>query len=412
MSLEDRYAGQMGQLLGPDFPTEIGLAVSGGGDSMAMLALTHGWARTFGVGLRVATIDHGLRAGSRAEAVMVAEECATLGHSHDILDWAWDGQGNLQDAARRARLALLGRWRGAVRHVLFAHTRDDQAETLLMRLIRGSGVDGLAAMAPVREVVDGSGRWHVVRPLLEENRADLRHYIRTLKVPFANDPTNDDPSYDRVRVRQAIRALELDHVALAETAARMRRARGALQARVVAVAREVVVEATCQERPTGDLLIDRDGFAGEERDTQLRLMAAAVQWVAGAEYRPRARALEGLLDGALAGSGGTLQGARVWVEKRHLRIGRELKAMPVAGDLFDGRWRVSGDGTWRALGEDGWRQLADKPADVPPAEAGYTLPALFSGGDLIACPTLAPSPDASAEFHPPFGPFVAFLESR
>ncbi len=129
----------MGTLLGPDFPDHVALAVSGGGDSMAMLALTHDWARVMGLRVSVVTIDHGLRAASAEEAAMVGRECAALGHPHSILRWQWDGTGNLQDAARDARLRLIADWRGAIEHVLFAHTRDDQAETVVMRLARGSG---------------------------------------------------------------------------------------------------------------------------------------------------------------------------------------------------------------------------------------------------------------------------------
>ena len=91
-SLAERFAGQMGQLLGPDFPKDIALAVSGGGDSMAMLVLAHDWARVWGVGLWVVTVDHGLRAESGAEAIMVADECAALDHPHATLRWHWDGR--------------------------------------------------------------------------------------------------------------------------------------------------------------------------------------------------------------------------------------------------------------------------------------------------------------------------------
>ena len=165
-TLEARFAASMGALLGPDFPSAIGLAVSGGGDSMAMLALAHGWARVMGIGLHVVTVDHGLRAAAADEAAMVAAECAAIGHPHTTLRWQWDGQGNLQDAARQARRDLIGAWRGDLAHVLFAHTSDDQAETVLLRLLRGSGVDGLAGMAGARAVHDASGQWWLLRPLL------------------------------------------------------------------------------------------------------------------------------------------------------------------------------------------------------------------------------------------------------
>ena len=97
----------MGRLLGPDFPTDIGLAVSGGGDSMAMLYLAHNWTHQYGVRLWIATVDHGLRAESPAEARMVVEECKALGWSHATLQWTWDRQGNVE-AARHAHHPWLG----------------------------------------------------------------------------------------------------------------------------------------------------------------------------------------------------------------------------------------------------------------------------------------------------------------
>ncbi|NKX44171.1 tRNA lysidine(34) synthetase TilS [Roseibacterium sp. KMU-115] len=392
----------MGALLGPDFPKCIGLAVSGGGDSMAMLALAHGWARVMGIGLRVVTVDHGLRPEAAAEAAAVAAECRALGHPHATLRWHWDGTGNLQDAARAARLDLIGGWRGDVGHVLYAHTRDDQAETVLMRLLRGSGVEGLAGMAEARRVPDARGGWWLLRPLLSETRADLRHYADTLRLPYVDDPSNADPRFDRVRARQAMAALGLEADGLARTAARMARAAEALAARAAEVAARIVTDETQAGAPTGDLLIDRDGLAAVERDTQMRLLAGALQRVASAPYRPRAQALEALLDRVLAGGGGTLHGVEVTVGRAAVRLSREhaavagLAAPAIPGALWDGRWRV-GAGvapglTIRALGPDGWAQ---RPADAPvaaPARAARAWPALFDGDRLVACPALGLGP--------------------
>ena len=410
----------MGRLLGPDFPTRIGLAVSGGGDSMAMLALAHGWARVMGVGLSVVTVDHGLREGSAAEAAMVAAECAALGHPHAVLTWHWDGVGNLQDAARAARLRLIDGWRGDIAHVLFAHTRDDQAETVLMRLARGSGVEGLAGMADLR-LVPGHGFWQV-RPLLAEARADLRHHATTLRVPFVDDPSNDDPRFDRVRARKALATLAeigLEAEGLAETARRMGRAREALAARAAAVAGVVV---TADEGATGQMVLDRDALAGVERDTQLRLLAAALQWVGGAPYRPRAAALEGLLDRLLGGAGGTLIGAQVAVRGATLRIFREHQAVrdmvaPAGTETpWDGRWHIGGAAVAgfevRALGPEGWAQIAEKPPGAPPFEAALGLPGVFDGDRLVACAALGHGPAHDARLHRPAASFVAFLQLR
>jgi tRNA(Ile)-lysidine synthase len=412
-SLEARFAARMGALLGSDFPPALGLAVSGGGDSMAMLALTHGWARVMGVGLRVVTVDHGLRPEAADEAAMVAAECRALGHPHDTLRWTWDGAGNLQDAARRARRNLIGAWRGDLDHILFAHTQDDQAETVLMRLLRGSGVEGLAAMSPRRHVPDARGGWWLIRPLLDESRAELRHYADTLRLPYVDDPSNEDTRFDRVRLRQAMAALGLDRAALAQTAARMARAAEALAARADEVAARIVTREVVNGVATGDLLIDRDGLAAVERDTQMRLLAGALQRVASASYRPRAQALEALLDRALGGAGGTLHGVDLTVAAGHIRLAREFAALAGHGALsrpgllWDGRWRL---GDWvapglalRALGPEGWAQRPENKHLTVPARAAWSWPALFEGERLVACPPLGVGPEAAIRLEEPGG---------
>lgn len=452
----------MGQLLGPDFPSDIGLAVSGGGDSMAMLYLAHNWTRVWGVRLWVVTVDHGFRPESADEAAMVAEECRLLGWPHATLRWHWDGQGNKMDAARRGRLEVIDCWRGGLDHVLFAHTRDDLAETFVMRLKRGSGVEGLSAMqakvgvAPYQgdkpDMADKDACWTdpppplvagqsagfaVVRPCLDMTRADLRHYLRTLKGSWVEDPSNDDPAYDRVRVRQALdslQALGLGPEVLAETALRMTRARTALWARAAQVWQDIGQEGaitglTGQRAPvpTGDILFDRDGFAATERDTQLRLLAAALQYVSGAEYRPRAAALDSLLDRLLAGGSGTLLGCDIRTGGTSIRVFREYEAVrscrqPLQGHaLWDGRWRVEmplpgpdAAVQVRALGDDGWRQAGRKPDGAAPFHIARSLPAVWTGSTLLACPAIGLG-EATARLWPmgqKAGSFARFVLSH
>jgi tRNA(Ile)-lysidine synthase len=437
-SLNDRFAARMGALLGPEFPTDIALAVSGGGDSMAMLGLSHEWARQMGVRLWVVTVDHGLRPESAGEAAMVAAECTALGHPHATLRWRWDGQGNLQDAARRARLALIDRWRQGIAHLLMAHTQDDVAETFLMRLARGSGVEGLSAMAEKRHVTphrgavpalgpgevtqtvpppaarDAGTGFLVIRPLLNERREDLRHFVRTLRVPFVDDPSNEDPRFDRARARAALAEIGIDAETLAGTAHRLARAREALAARAVEVAERLV-----RTDDFGVLRIDRDGFAEVERDTQLRLLAAALQWVAGAEYRPRAAPLQALLDRALVGGGGTLHGAQVEVTRTEIEVFREYAAVAGVdvpaepGHLWDGRWSITCEDVAgmrvRALGDAGWAALPAPRPDTPRHAIARTLPAVFDGPDLVACPALHHGRGVFAELHMPLGHYVALL---
>ena len=212
-------------------PACLGVAVSGGSDSLALLYLVADWTRQSGVELQVATVDHRLRPEAADEARMVAEHCRTLGASHDTLIWEHeDAAGNLQDMARRARYRLLADWadeRG-VGLILLGHTLDDQAETFLMRLARGSGVDGLSGMAESR--VDDGITW--LRPLLGCTREALRDELRSRGLTWSDDPSNEDEKYSRVRVRKLLSALAplgLDAEKLADTAARMASAREALE---------------------------------------------------------------------------------------------------------------------------------------------------------------------------------------
>lgn len=390
VDLPQRFADQMGRLLGPDFPPVLGVAVSGGGDSMAMLALTVPWARTMGISLRVVTVDHGLRKASASEAQMVAEECALLNVAHTVLRWQdWDGRGNTQKEARDARRALISEWRGDVQHVLFAHTQDDQAETVLMRLARGSGVEGLAGMAAQTDTPQG---WQIVRPLLETTRAELRHFITVLRVPFVDDPSNADPRYARVRARAALAemdALGVTQARLASTATAMQAAQTALAARTRDVA------ALCVETGFGHLQIDRDAFAKIEPDTQHRLMACALQWTAHAPYRPRLDALSRSVADAQSGKSSTLHGCQIIVGKSHLHVVRELNAVAdlrrPADQLWDTSWRAA-DGTQTVgryiavLGQNGLGQMI-RPDKIP-ASALYSLPALWEDGRVLAAPGL------------------------
>lgn len=438
LTLDQRFADAMGQLLGPDFPTDIGLAVSGGGDSMAMLYLAHNWTHRWGVRLWVVTIDHGLRAESAAEAAMVARTCAMLGWPHTTLRWHWDGNGNVMDAARRGRLGLIDRWCGQLRHVLMAHTADDVAETFVMRLARGSGVDGLAAMAASRRIAGdfpcpppdkgehdgplpprdppGTGRaigpegFTLIRPCLDMARDDLRHYLRVLRGTWVEDPTNDDPHYDRARVRQArpaLAGLGLTPDTLTATAHRMARARQALRAR----AAQVWDSIGSEDRVTGTIRLTRDGMAAIERDTQLRVLAAALQYVASAAYRPREDALEALLDRLLAGGAGTLHGCMVRTDRDAAQVLREPQALEavatVVGDgrLWDGRWQVfhndfSGMAV-RALGEAGWRHPhAAATVARPPHAIAITLPAIWDHDRLMACDALGLGPGNTTRLCP------------
>jgi tRNA(Ile)-lysidine synthase len=209
------------------------LAVSGGPDSIALMWLAARWRRSLARGPRLlaVTVDHGLRVEAAAEAREVKRLARTLELEHRTLRWTGPKpKAGLPAAARSARYRLLAkaaRQSGAT-HILTAHTRDDQAETLLMRMLRGSGIAGLAAMARESE---RDGVW-LARPFLEVSKSQLIATLERAKVGFADDPTNRDPHFTRPRLRALMPALAAeggDPRNLARLAARLARANAAVE---------------------------------------------------------------------------------------------------------------------------------------------------------------------------------------
>jgi tRNA(Ile)-lysidine synthase len=383
-------------------PGPLVVAFSGGGDSTALLLLTRAWAGARAREVLAVTVDHGLRPGSAAEAGKAAAFSAARGIPGEILRWTdWDGTGNLQDAARRARRRLIGRFardRGAAA-VILGHTLDDQAETFLMRLARGSGVDGLAAMR-------AESRWNrlpVLRPMLGLRRAALRDYLRNEGATWVEDPSNEDPRFARVRVREAFAALDalgLGAERLAETAAAMGRARAALDHATAALARLALAAGAA-----GDVAIDLARLAEAPREIRLRLLAGALAWVAGAPYRPRLSSLDRALDGLETGGarGLTLHGCLIRRDRGRALIRREPAAMappvPLAARSWDGRWEwIGGEAvagvSIGALGPAGLAQCGDWRARGLGREALLSTPALWRGEVLVAAPFARPEAEA------------------
>ncbi|MCB2048866.1 MAG: tRNA lysidine(34) synthetase TilS [Novosphingobium sp.] len=272
----------------------LGLAVSGGPDSCALLLLA---ASALPGRIAAATVDHGLRAESADEARFVAELCAALEVPHSI-DRVTVGAGNVQAQARTARYAALGDWarQQGLHAVATAHHADDQAETLLMRLSRASGVAGLAGVrargaAPLGDLV-------LLRPLLDWRREDLARIVDAAGVTAVADPSNLDDRFDRVRLRKALADADwLDPLALAQSAAHLSDADEALDW----AARREWNEAV-QELSSG--LVYR---CAAPRAVAIRVIARIVQELDGGEPRGGQLAiLHDRLDSGLAASIGSL----------------------------------------------------------------------------------------------------------
>jgi tRNA(Ile)-lysidine synthase len=225
-ALVERFSRDLDALIAPG--VRFGVAVSGGPDSLALLLLA-AVARPSEV--ECATVDHGLRSGSREEADAVGKVCERLGLRHQVLtvEWPKKPETAVQEQARTARYRLLADWakeRG-LSAVATAHHLDDQVETFIMRLARGSGVRGLAGMRPTSKV-PGSDI-PLIRPLLGWRRSELVAICAAAGTQPAADPSNEDEQFERIRVRHALSLVDwLDPAALASSAANLREADSAL----------------------------------------------------------------------------------------------------------------------------------------------------------------------------------------
>ncbi len=377
----------------------VAVALSGGGDSVALLALAAERAAQIGGTLLAVTVDHGLRAESAEEAAQAGAQAALLGVPHTVLRWqGWNGQGNLQDQARRARRRLIADWAAGqgVGTVLLGHTADDQAETFLMRLARGSGLYGLGAIAPVSHAHGINWR----RPLLQLRRAALRDDLTARGLTWIEDPSNLDESFTRVQIRQALPGLAplgLTVERLAETAAQLRRA-----SEVVADAVASLARTAAQAHPAGYVTLDRAACAAARPELRLRLLAEALRWVSGASYTPRLAPLEAVADWAFAstadGPRRTLHGCLLERADDEVLILREPERTgpPVpAGEVWDGRWRTGPAQPGVSVSALGVAALAEMPGwrDTGiPAAALAATPAFRDGaGGLIAAPFAIPA---------------------
>jgi len=306
----------------------IVIAASGGPDSTALLVLAARWAKRLKTPpkLLAVTVDHGLRPEAAAEAASVKRLARRLGVQHRTL--AWHGtkpKTGLQEAARLARYRLLAEAAARARcaHILTAHTLDDQAETVLFRLARGSGLTGLAGMSIASLIPASGGSAFIVRPLLRIPKARLITTLRAAGIAYSEDPSNSDPRFTRARLRALMPELAregLNAHGLARLAARMRRAEDAIEFAVHA-AREALAPSAWPRR--GPILFDAERFRALPAEIGLRLLGRAITH-AGDEGPVELSKLEVLYEAmrqearlrrTLAGAVVTLTGRQLSVER-------------------------------------------------------------------------------------------------
>jgi tRNA(Ile)-lysidine synthase len=419
------FAGVMnGFGMPPD--ARLAVAVSGGCDSMALLLLLRTWAAVRDVSLTVLTVDHGLRDASAAEAKQVASWCAELGVAHVVLSWT-EGYARRalsrspQADARDARYALLLAWCRDHGHgfLCTAHHADDQIETFFLRLTRGSGVDGLAAMAAKSRRQD----IFLLRPLLDFSKDQLRATCSAAGQMWVEDPSNQNRASTRVRFRQARALLAdegFDDDRLRATIAHMQRARSALETVV-----ETHLGEMCRWDAWGAAQVDRRLFSDAPMEIGLRALARILIAAAGAAYGPRFERLERLYTAMARGPGdetwrdATLHGCHIIAAGNDFLICREAVAITdsvtLAGGertLWDGRFHIAlppdipGHLQVGRLTAAAWKTVRDarhktehKPENVPHLryEVRAGLPMISDNAGVVALPWAAyVRPDANS----------------
>ena len=399
------------------FP-RVALAVSGGPDSLALMHLAAGWRgrRRDRPALFVLTVDHGLRPGSRDEALMVAHASEAEGLPHALLAWEHGPvDTGLQARARTARYDLMAAYctRHDIPALVTAHHLDDQVETFLMRLKRGSGLDGLSA-------IPEEGVWAgltLLRPLLDMPKTRLVATVEAAGMPFVIDESNLDPRFERGRMRgaaDALATLGLTPEAIALSARRLRRARAALDA----VVRDFLLHHG-ETSEAGYASIDQAVLFATPEEIALRVLARLLAIIGGGVEPVRLAKLETLLAALRIepDKAHTLSRCRIVPRAGRLSVFREMRkeGLPVAklrpGErtLWDNRFHVELDAEAaaplivKALGEEGVRMLKEREALPPfvPRFAARTLPACWRGETLLGLPRLegAPLSRHEAGFH-------------
>jgi tRNA(Ile)-lysidine synthase len=430
----------------------MAVAVSGGADSMALMHIAHRALELVPPQLEsmrppgrprliVLTVDHGLRPDSAEDAAWVVSRAEAAGLPCQVLRWSDDKpvQG-IQAAARAARYQLMHEalveearpHHNLVRPLLTAHHYEDQAETFLMRLARGSGIDGLSAMQETALVATSAmprgaygAQMTVIRPLLDFPKSRLIATLKAAHLEWREDPSNERDDFERVRVRKALGILAelgVTSASIARSASRLSRARDAVLSETAEAARQHI---HWHDGRFGSIALDALNDFSEE--IAIRLLTRLIGAFSGAAPDPRLSEVEALADRVRATTdrawparAATLGGCRLdWRPAGNLRVWREagraslqsLRIEPgTKSAVWDRRFEITtspdldGPIDVRALGAAGWRALKSDHRGVSklrlPPGAAATLPACWRGGRLIAVPGL-PAPKSaqiSADF--------------
>ncbi len=391
------------------------VAVSGGADSLALALLAADFAPC-----HFLTFDHGLRPGSIREAEKVKDWLRGKGLSHKTLTWTGKKpKTGIQAAARTARYKALESWckNNAIRYLFIGHHLEDQAETFLMRLLKGSGIDGLAAMSYRTPGLFDAGVT-LVRPFLGLSKARLVATLMARGQDWIEDPSNENKEFTRIKIRKLLETSKyLDAKTLAAMAARLSAVKGFLDDLTADL-----VGKSVRIFPAGYATIALKGFLGAPPEICLRALSKILTFISQADYPPKLDKLERLLRslGKKGFPGATLGGCclapvaddKVLVCREPRDASEVVTLKPGQGGMWDGRFRVAltaapGQVEIRALGDKAWQNLVREHPEIReieiPHPARAALPAFFLGDEPVLVPHLrfsAGTIEGSAVFGP------------
>ncbi len=383
--LEKKFHIEVNRLL-PRLPKKIAVAVSGGADSMSMILL----AKTLGTKIIALIVDHGLRAESANEAKSVQSQLKGLGIETVVLNWEGSKpKSNIHENARRERYKLLTDYciSKEIKHLLVAHTKNDQAETVMLRIYRGSGVDGISAMRE-KSVKNGVV---ILRPLLGVNRVEIEAYLKQKKVSWVNDPSNSNTKFERVKIRQLLGGIEekdlwLDRLCLlAENA---QRSSSYIKKRVNTIFTKIV-----KLHKLGFISVDFNNFQKLNEEIALKILVKIIDKFNKGDHQPRLSSLKTCLEKIKSKKDFALAKIEIKHVKGEVIFIRELSKVstPLVGGIWDDRFIIlNNNSEIKPLGEDGWKQIKSKviKKNWPHIKVLYTLPTVFEKGKVTSCPLL------------------------
>ncbi|MEE2662049.1 MAG: tRNA lysidine(34) synthetase TilS [Pseudomonadota bacterium] len=390
----------------------VAIAVSGGPDSTALFILLREWALARKILVTVLTVDHGLRNGSAEEAQRVGRFCSRFGVDHEILPWVGPKLDTcIQASAREARYELMEGWcaNNGVRELYLGHTLDDQAETFLLRMAHGSGLDGLAAMPLVR----WHGKVRIVRPLLRISRKRILATLVEENLSFICDPSNHDRRFARVLIREEIERLN-EHGISTSAISGVTRILGRIRKQ-----NEIVIADLFRQMvvlyPEGYAELDVEQWRQLDRVLGSRLIAELLRIIGGGIYLPRRERLNRLVAvlstqtrGArtLGGCVISFRGLTVRIWREYQKINEVIPITPGTSVLWDRRFElcfnlkkrsIASNIYVRSMGENGWVRLLDNvnlsqkvdSLKKIPGPVRYALPAVWRGKNIVEVPDLS-----------------------